>query len=96
MLKRIPQFVLLVGLLALGCQQETQAPRQADPKVQEVLAEMSQFLHSTPAVRFRERAVFDEALPDGDQTVEVSRTADILIVRPDRLSLSVDADDGTK
>lgn len=96
MLKRIVVSVFLVSLLVFGCQEGAQAPRQAAPQVEQVLKQMSDLLRSTPAFRLRERSVLDECLADSDQTVEVSRTADILVVRPDRLCLSVESDDGAR
>ncbi len=96
MLKRIVPCVLLVGLLTFGCQKEAQAPRQADPRVEQVLRQMSDLLRSTPALRLRERSVRDERLADSDQTIEVSRTADILVARPNRLCVAVESDDGAK
>ena len=87
---------LSVGIMALSLVAAGGAPAAESPAVPaEVAAHMTamgQALKSAPALRFRARGLMDEALASG-QLVQIQRTSEITLQRPDALHVSIDGDD---
>jgi hypothetical protein len=66
---------------------------QIDPFVDALVKQVSDYLSTAKSFSVRSNATFEEVLPTG-QKIQISRTADVLVRRPDRLQAEIESDQG--
>ncbi len=67
---------------------------QLDPQIEQYLKPMCTLLDEARAMRFRVRATVDRPVDTG-QLAQFHRTSDITVMRPDRLYVMTESDDGS-
>ena len=88
--------LLMIGLLAVagGCATKPQEATNIDPAARKEIDRMCAAIGHLTSYRLSAESLTDEALPSG-QLVQVGRTSELKVARPDRLAVTVTRDDGT-
>jgi hypothetical protein len=88
--------LLLAGLLAAGgCATASRAPSNVDPAARAEVDRMRAALGGLVNFRMKVESVTDETLPSG-RLVQVGRTTEIKVAKPDRLAVAVVRDSGQR
>lgn len=86
----------LVGIIAAwsaGCASSPSRVREIDPQAEPILRKMCDTLDGAKAFRLRVNATTDRVVEIG-QLAQFHRTSEITVVRPDRMYVVTDSDDG--
>ncbi len=83
--------LLLLGICLVAPPASSQDTAAVAPQVDHVLHQMGAYLADTETMTFRATVTTDDVLPTG-QTIQVARTMDVLVRRPNRIRVYVDGD----
>ncbi len=90
-------YVMLIGIIVIpmsgGCASSPSRVREIDPQADASFKQMCKILDGAKALHFRVQATMERRVDTG-QLAEFHRTSDVLMVRPDRLMVKTDSDDG--
>lgn len=83
----------IVAALSAGCSSSRSRVREIDPQADPILKRMCDALDDAKAFRFRVNATTDRGVEIG-HLAQFHRTSEITVMRPDRMCIVTDSDDG--